>query len=456
MGWRSRSFLLLAGVGGTSALLYLVNFRLASLLDHLGIIDPKGGALAAYPYLFFPLFALYGLAVAAVFRKRSGPTFVGLIVGFAILFRVTLLASPPVLSSDLYRYIWDGRVQIAGINPYLYPPAAEELAPLRDEDIFPHINRQEAPTIYPPGAQMLFALIATAVPDSVTALKAIMVLFDIGTILLILRLLNKAGIRSDRVLLYAWSPLAIFEVAGSGHLEALMLPVVLLALLARKNGKSVLAGIALGVATLIKLYPAALFPAVYKRRDRMFPLAFGATILLGYLPYLYGAQGRVLGFLPAYVGPWEDFNVGLRHFLTLALAPFTASPRPVAMLLLTALLGAVAIYVMRQRHTEAFLWYGYVMVSAYLLLLPTSFHPWYVVWILPFLCFYPSWGWLYLSGAITLSYLKYVQGSPAVPLTIRLLEFLPLYVLLAIEAVRHRHPEAGPGKTMTLMMEKSQ
>lgn len=455
MAWRSRSFLLLVGVGIASAVLYVLNFGIASLVRHLGLIGPSGGALAVYPILFFLLFALYLLALAVIFRKPPGPSCVGVILGFALLFRVALLFSPPVLSSDVYRYAWDGRVQTAGINPYVYAPSAQELAPLREEEIFPHINRRDVPTIYPPGAQMFLAFSAFIFPDSVTGLKAIMIVFDIATILLILHLLKKTGVPADRVLLYAWSPLVIFEVAGSGHLEAVMLPFVLLALLARMDEKPLLAGTALGVATLIKLYPAVLFPALYRRREGMFPLAFGATVLLGYLPYLYGAGGRVLGFLPAYFGPWEDFNVGLRYLVTSALAIFTTSPRAAAMLLVTALLGVVAVYTLRQREDEAFLWHGYVMVSAYLLLLPTSFHPWYLMWILPFLCLYPSWGWLYLSGAITLSYLKYIQVSPDVPFGIRLLEFIPLYMLLAIEAVRHRRLHPGPGETTTLLMEKS-
>ncbi len=456
MAWRSPSFLLLVGGGIASAFLYLLNFDIIPLVQHLGLIGPHQDALAVYPILFFLLFALYLLAVAVIFRKRSEPHSVGVILGFALLFRVALLVSPPALSSDVYRYVWDGRVQTAGISPYLYAPSAQELAPLRDEEIFPHINRRDVPTIYPPGAQMLLASSAVFFPDSVTGLKLIMILFDIGTIFLILRVLKKTGIRTDRVVLYAWSPLVIFEVAGSGHLEAVMLPFVLLALLARMDERPLLAGTALGVATLIKLYPAVLFPALYKRRERMFPLAFGATILLGYLPYLYGAGDRVLGFLPAYFGPWEDFNVGLRYFVTSALATLTPSPRPIAMLLVTALLSAVAVYILRQRQDEAFLWHGYLMVSAYLLFLPTSFHPWYLIWILPFLCLYPSWGWLYLSGAIGLSYLKYVQGGPIVPLGIRLVEFVPLYVLLSIEAVRHRRLHLGPRETMTLMMEKPQ
>lgn len=456
MAWRSRSFLLLAGVGIVSAVLYALNFRLAFFFRHLGIIGPQDGELAPYLLVYFLLFALYALSVVVIFRKQTGPTYVGLIVGFALFFRLAIFTSPPVLSSDVYRYVWDGRVQTAGVNPYLYPPSAPELAPLRDEEIFPHINRPDVPTIYPPGAQVLLALSAIVFPNSIAGLKAIMMLFDMGSILLILRLLRKTEIRSDRVLLYAWAPLVIFELAGSGHLEALMLPFVLCALLATLEEKPGLAGTALGVATLIKLYPAVLFPALYTRQDKKFPLAFGATILLGYLPYLYGAGGRVLGFLPAYFGPWEDFNVGLRYFVTFALAPLTSFPRSVAMLLLMVLLGVVAVYVFRHKHEDASLWHGYLMVSAYLLLLPTSFHPWYLIWILPFLCIYPSWGWLYLSGTIALSYVKYIQASPDVPLGIRLLEFIPLYILLAIEIIRHRRPAMEPRTVVTLMMEKSQ
>ncbi len=456
MGWRSRTFLLLMGAGSVSALLYVLNFGIVPFLKRVDIIGPQGGRLAAYPYLYILLFALYGVAVAAILRQHRGPTFLGLIVGFAILFRVALLFSPLVLSSDLYRYIWDGRVQTAGINPYVYPPSAQELAHLRDEAIFPHINRPEAPTVYPPGAQMLFALHAIILPDSIAGLKGIMILFDIGTILLIIRLLKKTGVRSDRVLLYAWSPLVVFEFAGSGHLEALMLPFILLALLARMDEKPLLSGAAIGMATLIKLYPAVLVPALYKRRDRLFPLAFGATVLLGYLLYLYGAGEKVLGFLPSYFGPWEDFNVGLRYFLTLALVPITASPRLTAMYLLTGLLGVVASYVAFKRQDDDVAWRGYLMVSAYLLLLPTSFHPWYLIWILPFLCIYPTWGWLYFSGAIMLSYLKYSESFPDVPLGIRLVEFIPLYVLLGIQTIRFRSPGAVPDEAMTLAMEKSQ
>lgn len=455
MGGRKGALLLFSGLGTLSGLLYALNFRLAPLVDRLGLTAREGDPLGAYPFLYLTLFALYGVAGAAVFRKRPGPSYLALIVGFAVLFRAALLFAPLVLSSDLYRYIWDGRVQRAGINPYLHQPSAPELSALRDEDVYPRINRPEAPTIYPPGAQMLFAAITTLFPDSVTGMKGIMILFDCGTMVLIIRLLKRRGIDPDRVLLYAWSPLVIFELAGSSHLEALMLPFVLLALLSSMDGRSFLAGTALGTATLIKLYPAVLFPALVRRGNRVFPLVFAATILAGYLPYLPGAGGKVLGFLPGYFAAGEDFNVGLRDGLAFVLGPFTASARPLAILLVTGLLAGVALTLARRWQDADVLWRGYLMVSAYLALLPTSLHPWYLIWMLPFCCLFPTWGWLYLTGAIVLSYLKYLQEPEVLPVAIRLVEFVPLVALLVFQALWHRRAATEAARGMTPMAETS-
>ena len=97
------------------------------------------------------------------------------------------------------------------------------------------------------------------------------------------------------------------------------------------------------------------------------------------------------------------------------------------------LLLVVALLVMRHNDMTHGIRRAYHLISAYLLLIPTTFHPWYVIWILPCLCVYPSWGWLYFSGAIALSYLAYAQAYPVVPTGIYLLEFLPLYLLLVVQ-----------------------
>jgi alpha-1,6-mannosyltransferase len=436
--WTSARIFLLLAVGSVSTLFYLQDFTIATYLR-----------------VFFPLFGLYGLAVVVMFWKRPGSSScLALIVGFAVVFRLIVLFSPLVLSGDLYRYVWDGRVQRAGVNPYRYPPEAEALAALRDTAIYPQIIRPVLTTIYPPAAQMFFALITTIVPDSIRGMKAFMVLFDLITIGVLIRLLKTNGSDPERVILYAWSPLVVFEFAGSGHVDALMLPFLLLALQARLAARPGSAGVLLGLATLLKLYPAVLFPALYSRRERRFPLGFGAALVLGYLPYVAGAGTRVLGYLPGYFGPWEDFNGGLRYFLTLALAPLTTAARSIALGLCAILLLLVALVVLRRDMTDGYIQRVSYMISAYLLLVPTTFHPWYIIWLLPCLCFSPSWGWLYLSGAIALSYLAYIQSYPIVPIGIHLLEFLPLYVLLLAQGVRQRWQSPRRVPTAAMLMQQ--
>lgn len=418
MGRRSSQTFLLLLLGGVSAFFYTQEYTLAT-----------------YPWVYFPLFGLYGLALVLVFRASSGSSasWLTLIVGFAVLFRLLAVFSPLVLSTDLYRYVWDGRVQRAGINPYRYPPEAEALAALRDADLYPRVHRPNLPTIYPPVAQMLFAGTAYLAPDSVRGMKAIMLLFDLSTIALLIRLLKRTGHAPERVLLYAWSPLTVFEFAGSGHVDVLMLPFLLLALHARLARRPRLTGVMLGLATLIKLYPAVLFPALHRRPDRRMPLCFGATLLLGYLLYLPGAGVHVFGYLPGYFGPWEDFNGGLRSLLTWALTPLTGEARSLAAALCALLLLWVAYRVSRHPADTPVVQRVGQMIAAYLLLVPTTFHPWYLVWLLPCLCVQPSWGWLYLSGALALSYMAYTLEYPTVPLGLHLMELLPCYGLLLLQ-----------------------
>src|SRR6185437_9152024 len=130
------------------------------------------------------------LTIAATAQAERAPTTraLWLIFGVAIVLRAYVLLFDPMLSSDMYRYVWDGKVQAAGINPYRYIPDDPALAPLRDDAIYPNVNRHEyAPTIYPPMAQIIFAAVARVSP-TVTAMKAAMVGFEIIAVIAILRL----------------------------------------------------------------------------------------------------------------------------------------------------------------------------------------------------------------------------------------------------------------------------
>ena len=421
----------LAALGAASLALYTVDLH--------ALFGTGLRVLGVYVGVFAVAFVLYLAAAWLVLRRPTEDrVLLGLILGFGLLFRAAELPAPVVLSSDLFRYVWDGRVQRAGVNPYRYPPSAPELAPLRDGAIHPHINRPDKRTVYPPGAEMVFALAAHLGLDSVRGWRVFVLGCEVVTVTLLLGLLARMGLPAVSIILYAWAPLVVFEGAQAGHLDAALLPPLLLALRWRQDGRLARAGAALGAAVALKLYPAVLLLAWWRRGDWRFPAACLAVVALAYAPYTAGAGADVLGFLPEYFGRHEDFNIGLRFFLTEALGLEGERVHALAMLVLLAALLAVLLHVRRRRTEDAagIVGAGRAAAGAYLALVPTAMHPWYALWILPFVTLAPSAAWVWFSGAVSLSYLAYASQPEAFPLWLRAVEWLPLYALLGWEARR--------------------
>ena len=335
-----------------------------------------------------------------------------------------------MLSKDMYRYIWDGRVQQNGINPYRYAPGADELTALRDERIYPNINRKEYPTLYPAGAQVFFRLFYALVGDSVVGYKTIMVFFDILTVLALIALLRNHGFAPSRVIVYAWNPLAIFEIAYSGHLEGLTVFLVVAALYLSTIHKKIPGIIMLALSAAVKLYPALLLAAFLNRGDRIKGLLTVATTIgVLYLPFL-GAGSKISGFLPVYLkNPYESFNLGLKYLL-MRLFP-GLDYYLLSLLFITALAVAGLVFLLKDKDKIQVLQYAYILAGLLMVLMPASLHPWYVILIIPFLAFYPHPAWLVFAATVTLSYLKYVSPQGIMPTWILLVEYLPLFALLA-------------------------
>ena len=258
------------------------------------------------------LVVFFGAAVL-VMRQPVNRWTLPIILVIALLCRLVLLTPDPHLSSDIYRYVWDGMVQHHGTNPYRYVPGNPHLTDLRETDIFPNINRRDyAPTIYPPLAQMFF-FAATGISYTLTAMKLSFYAAEAVTVWALIEMLTLKGKRREQVLMYAWSPLLIWEVGSSGHIDALLTMFVALALLYRLKEKPVLTGLALGAAVMTKFIPLLLFPALWRRRDWRMPLAMLAVIVGGYA--CYGSVGkRVFGFAGGYVQE-EGIATGSRYFL---------------------------------------------------------------------------------------------------------------------------------------------
>jgi alpha-1,6-mannosyltransferase len=427
----------LAGTGALAALGVASAVAYSTSLP--AVPRPRMEPLAAHVVVFGVLFVLYVAAVrVALGPARRARGALALVLGFGLLFRVLMLPTPVYLSSDVYRYLWDGRIQLAGVNPYRLPPAAPALAALRDGEIHPRINRPWAPTVYPPAAQWLFALAAVTAPNSLVGWRVLLLGLDALAIVLLVHLLRRLGAPDTAVLVYAWSPLVVFEGVQAGHVDLAVIPLVLLALGWRQRGSSVRAGIALGLATLVKLYPAVLLLAWWRRGDLRFPAAVAAAIALGYAPYAATLGLGALGFLPEYLASHEDHNIGLRALMTFPFGLTGETPRAVAMAVLFAVMLVALVAIARARHpepqgtSEA----AALAAGAYLLLVPTSMHPWYVMWMVPFLAITRSPAWLYFSGAVSLSYLKYVVEPALFPWWAWAAEYVPLYALLSIAGWR--------------------
>ena len=332
---------------------------------------------------------LYLGAILLLERYPTNNWTLRIILLIALSERLMAVIAPPFLSTDIYRYVWDGLVQGAGINPFRYIPADSHLAFLRDASIYPNINRRDyAHTIYPPGSQIIFWAV-TRISPTVTSMKLAMVGFEAATCYVLIQCLHLLHQQPERVLLYAWHPVCLWEIASSGHADAAALTFISLALLARLTNRDNLAGGWLGAAALVKLYPIALLPA-FSRGWRWPPawVAFGVTAA-GYLLYLR-VGAAVLGFLPSYAQE-EGMKSGTRYF-PLAFLDRTLHvtiPTSAYLAMCVAAFGALAWWAYRRGATpEACVSSGLVLATA-LTLCFSPHYSWYFLWLLPFLTLWP-------------------------------------------------------------------
>ena len=440
----------LASLGFWLLIPYLYALQLKNLRQHT----------IGFELAFWGAFGVYGLAVWFVLRSRQAATRgqIFLIFAFAIAFRAILVFSQPRLSDDMYRYVWDGRVQASQINPYLYAPDAPELVGLRDRQIWPLINRRSAVTVYPAGAELAYAAIWRIVPDNVSWFQIVMAGGDLLAGVLLVILLREFGLSELAVLIYLWSPLVIFETAHSAHVDGIVLPLIAGAWLARARGKDWLTGLLLGLATGVKLYPLVLLPVLWRLRDsqgRLRPAfstiaAFLAGFGLLYLPYL-SAGARVIGYLPKYIQ--EQFNPGLAYFLSEWVRQAGGQPDQALLFLLAGVLLVIYLVMflvppqLKEDVIRRCIW----PIGAFTLLTRNLF-PWYLLWLVPLAAIglalesrrswnspikllTGSWtGWWLFSGLVVLSYTFFIDWKPVA--WAGWVEYLPIYAYLGLALAR--------------------
>jgi hypothetical protein len=344
---------------------------------------------------------LVAVGTACALQLRSRRLALGIVFAGLLAMQLGGLTRTVVISSDLYRYAWDGKVQTAGIDPYRYTPVDPALADQRDAWLFPpavdchglhespgctRINYKDAHTIYPPVAEAEFTLVHL-LPGPAREHREQLAgdLAALAACLMLCRMLLRAGRNPAWVTLFAWSPLVGLDLASDGHIDALAVALSLAAFLAWQprlprppdRTGTVLAGLLIGAAIAVKLYPVLLL-VPFLRRDRartgrglMLSCAFG-LVLASYLPHVVVVGSHVVGFLPDYLRV-EGYQQGSR-FLLLGLLGL---PGGITKLLAVAILVAVTLVIMRSdpHRLPAPRAAVYLVGAAFLVATPDQ--PWY-------------------------------------------------------------------------------
>lgn len=335
---------------------------------------------------------LYLIALRRIGRIPPSRAILAIVLAVAALLRLLLLFEDPLHSTDVYRYVWDGRVQAQGINPYRYVPADPALSALRDQAIYPNINRADyAVTIYPPAAQVAFRLF-TRFEESLLAVKLGWLALEAAMMVVLVRLLTRAGRSPAELLLYAWHPLPVWEIAGDGHVDAGMAAFLVFALAAWAGGHRLLTGVLLAASVLFKPLTLAALPAFWRPWDWRVPAAFLGAAILAYLPFTDVGTG-VFGFLPRYVGE-EGIGSGGGFVLLQALTQmFGPLPKWTAIAYLTLggiVLAMLSFACVNEPRTDpaTTAMRAQVLVFAFLLVLSANYS-WYFLVLVPLGCLAP-------------------------------------------------------------------
>ncbi|HEX3621419.1 MAG TPA: glycosyltransferase family 87 protein [Acidimicrobiales bacterium] len=376
----------------------------------------------------------------------------------AVALRLAALAGPPVTSDDLYRYAWDGRVQSAAVDPYRYEPANDRLASLREGWLWPdaagcarlqrdpgctRINRAGVHTIYQPVAEAWFTVVykVSGIGARHKAWQVAGLLGDVALIAVLPSVLRAWGRDERWTALYALSPVTVVEVVNNCHVDGLAALFVVLALLAVARRRPGWAGALIGLATLVKLYPAllglALLMAAGPKARAWIVRVTGAAVgvvVVAYLPHVAVVGRDVIGYLPGYLQE-EHYTEGARYLLASVLG---LSPGPTGVVAFAGLVAVAAWVVVRRPLAPR----AAAALMGGLLLAVTPVQPWYAVTLVAVATVAAAPAWAAIAVAGYPYFFAVILDSPRAVLIGRASYGLALATVAVAALLRSRRPPA--------------
>ena len=371
------------------------------------------------------LFPLYGLAFAVLIHGlHRAPDRLGdprVLLVWAVAFRLALFPILPDLSDDAFRYIWDGWLTYQGLNPYAATPADPALAHLHGEVLFREMNSPEFYSVYPPLAQLLFLPAGAAYawvgwPGAFFVWKGTILFMEVGGAALLLQALRNLGRPLAPFALYAWNPLVLVTVAGNAHTEGAMILGVGLAVWGLTAARPWTAWVGLGVAGMVKAIPFAWSlllargsAVLWGWRRTATALGILAVAALGLTAFFWspGMVDRVGSSVNLYVRYFE-FNAGLYFLLKEGIVHWVGTDPTEVLgpaLRWAFLLWLAGVSLLHPARDPRTLLRGFLLVVSGYLILATTVHPWYLLWVLPLLPFTSllraPWTWVSFASFAT-------------------------------------------------------
>lgn len=434
-----RRVLWISGLASLFAYLYLAMVSQEYASASLGDLY-----IAVIPTALISFYCFHYLNRACIESRCSSFDPLILIIGFAVLFRIVGIATYPILEDDFFRYLWDGRLLVEKGSPYGIAPSeffSDETLSSRFESILDTINYPYIATVYGPVCQWFFGAAYLIAPGELWPLKVFFVIADLIIIALLYFWLKKLNLNYHALILYAWSPLIIKEIAISLHPDVLAVCFSLAALLALSSSRSFLAAILIALAVGGKVFALLLVPLILQLYWQRW-LLFAAVIATISYP---------LGFIDAWIPEglsamaqsWffnAPFYKALSNFVS-----FTQS-KIILLSLLAAFWLAGFYYPLYKGKPIESLRYDYLF-GVFLLCIPVL-NAWYLIWLLPFgVLFFSYWLWAASVLVLLISYSTGIntnhggsaQGLYELPTILLVFEFGVVLLLFIIEQTIQRN-----------------
>ncbi len=387
--------------------------------------------IITYTIVFIATSLIFILLFSLIIKYNIPTKYIIRIIGLSIVLKIALLFMHPVGSDDYYRYIWDGKVQAYGINPYKYAPSDKALINLHTLDLPRKVNYPAMKTIYPPLGENLFYLSYLISGENLLGLKLFLFIFDILTIYGIYLILRKLKLPQKNILIYILCPLPIFQFLIDAHVDGFGLTLIVFAIYFYLDKKNILSYIFLGLSICIKPVGILLVPIFFlnvnnlteKLKTIFIPLSI---CFLLYLPYIF--TGAPFQSLITFTENWT-FN-GIIFDILDSFIHNNQTTRIICGILLTA--AYLQVIFSKKKLVDK------IYLSIFLLLIFSPIvHPWYVCWLVILLPFITRWSGILFAGLISLTsftVLHYqLHGTWQEYTWVLVLEYIPVLSLFLYE-----------------------